>query len=78
MSQDGACSRGRPLIGTLNHHDSECEQVCVGSQTASHCITDSVAWYHHIKLALMNTSERLRREIIKLLLNVLIFCTCIM
>lgn len=23
----------------------------------SHCITDSVAWYHHIKLVLMNTSE---------------------
>lgn len=44
----------------LNHH----KPVCVGRQPeevnpppAAHCITDSVAGYHHIKLVLMNTGE---------------------
>lgn len=55
MSQDGGFNAVRMLIATLNHHESQAEEV--NPPPPSHCITDSVAGYHHIKLVLMNTSE---------------------
>lgn len=62
FSQDGGLYAVSLVIGTLNHH--ECVCVCVEIQAEelnppppSHRITNSVAWYHHIKLVLMNTSE---------------------
>lgn len=51
-----SCARIVAFICDWHPHECVCEEE-VNPPPPSHCITGSVAWYHHIKLVLMNTSE---------------------